>query len=124
QWTKDHGYVPYYLYRQKNILGNLENVGYSLPGKESLYNIIMMEERQTVIGLGSGAVSKIVWPAGTVAHAAAGTDKGSNDQLEGMDEGDVLDRMDGKEGPIVPRRIERMPNPKEPAAYNRHYKEY
>lgn len=61
-WTKRKGYVPYYLYRQKNILGNLENVGYSLPGKESLYNILMMEERQTVVGLGCGAVSKVVFP--------------------------------------------------------------
>jgi oxygen-independent coproporphyrinogen-3 oxidase len=94
EWTEQHGYVPYYLYRQKNILGNLENVGYALPGKESLYNIIMMEERQSVIGLGCGAVSKIVWPAG------------------GEDEADGA------------RRIERMPNPKEPAAYNAHYMEY
>jgi oxygen-independent coproporphyrinogen-3 oxidase len=94
EWTEVHGYVPYYLYRQKNILGNLENVGYSLPGKESLYNIIMMEERQSVIGLGCGAVSKIVWPAGR-GEEADGT-----------------------------RRIERMPNPKEPAAYNAHYLEY
>lgn len=62
RWTAAHGYVPYYLYRQKNILGNLENVGYSLPGKESLYNILMMEERQTVVGLGCGAVSKVVFP--------------------------------------------------------------
>lgn len=62
EWTKRRGYVPYYLYRQKNILGNLENVGYSLEGKESLYNILMMEERQTVIGLGCGAVSKVVFP--------------------------------------------------------------
>jgi oxygen-independent coproporphyrinogen-3 oxidase len=60
RWTHDYGYVPYYLYRQKNILGNLENVGYCLEGKECLYNILMMEERQTVIGLGCGAVSKIV----------------------------------------------------------------
>jgi oxygen-independent coproporphyrinogen-3 oxidase len=59
-WTQDHGYMPYYLYRQKNMLGNLENVGYCLEGKECLYNILMMEERQTVIGLGCGAVSKIV----------------------------------------------------------------
>ncbi|WP_274362783.1 coproporphyrinogen III oxidase [Paenibacillus thermotolerans] len=61
-WTQQHRYVPYYLYRQKNILGNLENVGYSFEGKESLYNILMMEERQTVIGLGCGAVSKVVFP--------------------------------------------------------------
>lgn len=37
RWTKEHGYTPYYLYRQKNILGNLENVGYSFPGQESIY---------------------------------------------------------------------------------------
>lgn len=61
-WTARHGYVPYYMYRQKNILGNQENVGYSLEGYESLYNILMMEERQTIIGLGCGAVSKIVYP--------------------------------------------------------------
>lgn len=62
RWTAAHGYRPYYLYRQKNILGNQENVGYSLPGKESLYNIIMMEEKQTIIGLGCGASSKILSP--------------------------------------------------------------
>lgn len=62
EWTDSHGYHPYYMYRQKNILGNQENVGYALDGYESLYNILMMEERQTIIGLGCGAVSKIVGP--------------------------------------------------------------
>ncbi len=62
KWTKENEYVPYYLYRQKNILGNLENVGYSFRGKESLYNIIIMEEVQTIIGLGCGAASKWVEP--------------------------------------------------------------
>ncbi|PKG25434.1 coproporphyrinogen III oxidase [Niallia nealsonii] len=62
KWTKDFGYVPYYLYRQKNILGNLENVGYSKPNKESIYNIMMMEELQTVIGIGCGASSKFIHP--------------------------------------------------------------
>lgn len=62
EWTKNKGYTPYYLYRQKNILGNLENVGYSLPGRESLYNILIMEEQQTIIGLGCGAASKLVNP--------------------------------------------------------------
>ncbi|WP_078548981.1 coproporphyrinogen III oxidase [Litchfieldia alkalitelluris] len=61
-WTKTHGYVPYYLYRQKNILGNLENVGYALPGQESIYNIMIMEEQQSIIGLGCGAASKFVDP--------------------------------------------------------------
>ncbi|WP_096155264.1 MULTISPECIES: coproporphyrinogen III oxidase [Bacillus] len=62
EWTNDHGYVPYYLYRQKNILGNLENVGYALPGQDSIYNIMIMEEKQSIIGLGCGASSKFVDP--------------------------------------------------------------
>lgn len=61
-WTAEHHYVPYYLYRQKNILGNLENVGYSKAGQESLYNILIMEEQQTIIGLGCGAASKFIDP--------------------------------------------------------------
>ncbi|MDQ0254203.1 oxygen-independent coproporphyrinogen-3 oxidase [Evansella vedderi] len=61
-WMKKEGYVPYYLYRQKNILGNLENVGYAKPEQESLYNIMIMEEAQTIIGLGCGASSKWVDP--------------------------------------------------------------
>lgn len=61
-WTQANGYAPYYLYRQKNILGNLENVGYSLPDQESIYNIMIMEEVQTILGLGCGAVSKLMAP--------------------------------------------------------------
>ncbi|WP_017728699.1 coproporphyrinogen III oxidase [Halalkalibacterium ligniniphilum] len=61
-WTDKQGYEPYYLYRQKNILGNLENVGYAFPEKESIYNIMIMEECQTIIGLGCGAASKFVEP--------------------------------------------------------------
>ncbi|QRG69451.1 coproporphyrinogen III oxidase [Brevibacillus choshinensis] len=61
-WTAANGYDPYYLYRQKNILGNLENVGYSKPGQESIYNIMIMEEVQTILGLGCGAVSKLMAP--------------------------------------------------------------
>jgi len=53
-------YAPYYLYRQKNTIGLLENVGYSLAGFECLYNIGMMSEVQTVLGIGAGAVSKYV----------------------------------------------------------------
>ncbi|WP_276352770.1 coproporphyrinogen III oxidase [Cohnella caldifontis] len=59
-WTERHGYAPYYLYRQKNILGNLENVGYALPGMDSLYNILIIEEMQSIVGLGCGATSKWV----------------------------------------------------------------
>lgn len=61
-WMSLHSYEPYYLYRQQNILGNLENIGYSKPGQESIYNILIMEEVQTIIGLGCGASSKYVHP--------------------------------------------------------------
>lgn len=53
---------PYYLYRQKQMVGNLENIGYSKLNKESIYNISMMEEKETIIGAGLGAVSKIYSP--------------------------------------------------------------
>ncbi|WP_335872040.1 coproporphyrinogen III oxidase [Bacillus sp. 2205SS5-2] len=70
-WTKNHDYHPYYLYRQKNILGNLENVGYSLIGQESIYNIMIMEELQTIIGIGCGAASKFIDPkTGKITHFA------------------------------------------------------
>lgn len=54
------GYQPYYLYRQKNTVGNQENVGYALPGTECLYNVYMMEEFHTVFGCGAGAVTRLV----------------------------------------------------------------
>lgn len=56
------GYTPYYLYRQKQMSGNLENTGYCLPGKESCYNIKIMEENQTIIALGAGGISKVYFP--------------------------------------------------------------
>ncbi len=58
--TKFAGYKPYYMYRQKNTVGNLENVGFSLEGHEGLYNVYMMEEVQTIFAVGAGAVSKLV----------------------------------------------------------------
>lgn len=54
------GYLPYYLYRQKNTLGNLENTGYAKYGTEGLYNILIMEELQNIYGIGAGAVTKEV----------------------------------------------------------------
>ena len=56
------GMQPYYMYRQKNMAGNFENVGYSLPGLEGLYNVEIMEERQTILAFGAGSVSKIYDP--------------------------------------------------------------
>lgn len=55
------GHEPYYMYRQKNMAGNFENVGYSIPGKECIYNILIMEEKQTIIAMGAGASTKIVF---------------------------------------------------------------
>ncbi len=55
------GMEPYYLYRQKNMAGNLENVGYAVPGKAGIYNILIMEEKQTIVALGAGATTKAVF---------------------------------------------------------------
>ena len=54
------GYKPYYMYRQKNSVGNFENVGFAKPGSEGLYNIYMMEEVHTIFAAGAGAVTKLV----------------------------------------------------------------
>ena len=54
------GLVPYYLYRQKNMSGNFENVGYAREGKLGLYNILIMEEVQTIVALGAGSITKKV----------------------------------------------------------------
>lgn len=63
QAAKDRGMAPYYLYRQKYMAGNLENVGYALPGHACLYNVDMMEETANVLAVGAGAISKRVYPA-------------------------------------------------------------
>lgn len=54
------GYRPYYLYRQKNMAANLENVGYAKAGFESPYNVLMMDDSQTILGIGSGASTKLI----------------------------------------------------------------
>ena len=60
-FAQANDYLPYYLYRQKNMADNLENVGYAKHGKEGLYNILIMEEKQTILALGAGAMSKFVF---------------------------------------------------------------
>lgn len=62
EYCKEMGLFPYYLYRQKGMTGNLENVGYAAEGKAGLYNILIMEEKQTIMALGAGAVTKFVLP--------------------------------------------------------------
>ena len=61
-YAKDMGLFPYYMYRQKNMAGNFENVGYSKEGKEGIYNILIMEEKQTITAVGAGASTKLVFP--------------------------------------------------------------
>lgn len=61
RFAEENDYLPYYLYRQKNMADNLENIGYARYGKEGLYNILIMEEKQTILALGAGAMSKFVF---------------------------------------------------------------
>ena len=60
------GMKPYYLYRQKNMSGNFENVGYASEGNYGIYNILIMEEKQTIMALGAGTISKAVYPDGRI----------------------------------------------------------
>lgn len=62
------GLKPYYLYRQKQMVGNLENVGFAKPGLEGLYNILIMEEQQDIVALGAGTASKKVYQDGTTSR--------------------------------------------------------
>ena len=64
QTGRDMDMHPYYLYRQKNMAGNLENVGMSTPGKDGIYNVLIMEEREDIVAIGAGAASKRVRPDG------------------------------------------------------------
>lgn len=61
QYAQSQNLLPYYLYRQKHMLGNQENIGYCLDGHECIYNISMMEETETIIAAGMSAVSKVYY---------------------------------------------------------------
>lgn len=65
----DMGMEPYYLYRQKNMSGNFENVGYATEGNYGIYNILIMEEKQTIAALGPGSISKVVLGEGRIERA-------------------------------------------------------
>lgn len=66
QGAEDLNMVPYYLYRQKNMSGNFENVGYAREGKFGIYNILIMEEKQTIAALGAGSITKRVYEDGRI----------------------------------------------------------
>lgn len=67
--AKRMGLNPYYLYRQKNMAGNLENVGFAAPEKAGIYNILIMEEKQSIVALGAGPVSKRIYPDGRIERS-------------------------------------------------------
>lgn len=69
RFARQYGYEPYYLYRQKNMEENLENVGYAKEGKEGLYNILMMEEKHSILALGAGGTTKLVLPGGRIERS-------------------------------------------------------
>ena len=60
------GMTPYYLYRQKNMAGNFENVGYAKAGHAGLYNILIMEEVQSILALGASGSTKVIYPGGRI----------------------------------------------------------
>lgn len=62
RYAAEMGLHPYYLYRQKNMAGNFENVGYAAPGKACIYNILIMEEKQTIMACGAGTTTKVLYP--------------------------------------------------------------
>src|SRR5699024_8366433 len=62
EYCQRKDYLPYYLYRQKQMLGNLENIGYAKESHECIYNIAIMEEKESIIGVGVGATSKVYNP--------------------------------------------------------------
>ena len=64
QACRSMGLNPYYMYRQKNMLGNFENVGYAKPGYECIYNVEIMEESESIIAAGAGAITKMVYQNG------------------------------------------------------------
>lgn len=82
---RQHGLTPYYMYRQKKMIGHLENVGYAIHGHESLYNMRIMEEKHSIVACGAGAVSKICTPEENRFERVANF-KGLEDYLDRFDE--------------------------------------
>ncbi|MDO4942559.1 MAG: coproporphyrinogen dehydrogenase HemZ [Lachnospiraceae bacterium] len=80
------GLSPYYLYRQKNIPGNLENIGYAKPRLECIYNILIMEEKQDIIAIGAGASSKYIFNDRTPRIQRTENVKNVDQYIERIDE--------------------------------------
>ena len=82
--AKAMGMEPYYLYRQKNMSGNFENVGYAKSDKAGIYNILIMEEKQSIVAAGAGASTKMVYPGGRIERIENVKDVGQ--YIERIDE--------------------------------------
>ncbi|CBL35652.1 Coproporphyrinogen III oxidase and related Fe-S oxidoreductases [butyrate-producing bacterium SM4/1] len=91
RYAREMGMEPYYLYRQKNMAGNFENVGYSVPGKACIYNILIMEEKQTIMACGAGTTTKVVFPRENRLERAENV-KEVEQYIERMDE--MLERKE------------------------------
>lgn len=83
--TKQMGLKPYYMYRQKNMLGNFENVGYTKEGYACIYNIEIMEEKESIIAAGAGAITKMVYQKGERIDRIPNV-KSLKDYIERIDE--------------------------------------
>lgn len=96
RYCSEMGLSPYYLYRQKNMAGNFENVGYAKVDKAGIYNILIMEEKQTILAAGAGATTKYVSPCGDKSPGGDGSSGGVRiERVENVkDVGQYIDRID------------------------------
>lgn len=93
--AKEMDLKPYYLYRQKNIAGNFENVGYAKVDKAGIYNILIMEEKQSIIAAGAGASTKVVLPYEIDAPGSRNGRKTNMIRIENVkDVGEYISRID------------------------------
>ncbi|MGN0380180.1 MAG: coproporphyrinogen dehydrogenase HemZ [Butyrivibrio sp.] len=88
------GMMPYYLYRQKNMAGNFENVGYAKEGKAGVYNILIMEEKQSIYAAGANAQSKIVFR--------------NPDRIERIENVKNVEEYIGRTDEMISRKINRL----------------
>lgn len=97
EFAREEGYLPYYMYRQKNSAGHFgssgqENIGYARAGKECIYNILIMEEMQTILALGAGASTKVYYPDKRIVSRVENV-KSITDYISRVDE--MIERKQG-----------------------------
>lgn len=105
-YAKEMGLEPYYLYRQKSMAGNLENVGYAARGKAGIYNILIMEEKQTIMALGAGATTKFVIPQ--KQDGKDGTDVCGSFKIERVENVKDVENYLLRVDEMIERKIEKM----------------